>query len=543
MSSSPDELQLFLRRFRRRLRLCDGWLLAQRALWIVALTVLSVVLAARLWPVENVWLWASLPSAIWLLAVVGYSAFRFQPLLRTARRVDLVLGLKERLSTAVGINPDNPTSNLLISPELLFRQHADALAVARAIQPRRAFPLRWLRRPLLVAAVVFTLTAVLTVLPNPMDAVRAERKAVAQAAKVQAEKVEELKKEIAEAKEISPEERDKLLRALDELARSLRKQLRENKGDRAEALADLSKMEQSLRERLEPNAAARQAALEALSAQLQSLAGQQSVNKEDLAAAAEALQNLAEQLAEMNLAEQQALAQALAQAAARAARAGDMALAQALTQMAAAAQSGDSQQASQSAQSAADALSQAQSDLAAQAALQQTLSQVQNSRQAIARAGTSQQRAQGSSGTGMQGSNGTGTQGSQGQSQGNQPGSGGGSKADTLPPFTGSGQYRGQPQGQGNDSGVTPLGSQVYVPWDRLQGNDTLSISGQDTGQGETQSRETTDPLPGSLNPVLVPYQAAYYDYLNIASQTIEQSYIPAGLKDYVREYFSQLEP
>ena len=302
MSSSPDELHLFLRRFRRRLRLCDGWLLAQRALWIVALTVLLVVLAARLWPVENVWLWASLPSAILLLAVVGYSAFRFQPLLRTARRVDLVLGLKERLSTAVGINPDNPTSNLLISPELLFRQHADALAVARAIQPRSAFPLRWLRRPLLVAAVVFTLTAVLTVLPNPMDAVRAERKAVAQAAKVQAEKVEELKKEIAEAKEISPEERDRLLRALDELARSLRKQLRENKGDRAEALADLSKMEQSLRERLEPNAAARQAALEALSAQLQSLAGQQSVNKEDLAAAAEALQNLAEQLAEMNLA-------------------------------------------------------------------------------------------------------------------------------------------------------------------------------------------------------------------------------------------------
>jgi hypothetical protein len=91
---------------------------------------------------------------------------------------------------------------------------------------------------------------------------------------------------------------------------------------------------------------------------------------------------------------------------------------------------------------------------------------------------------------------------------------------------------------------VTPLDSQVYVPWERLTGgNEELNIPGQDTGQGETQSQETNNPFPGSSSQALVPYEAAYYTYLEAANQAVEQSYIPSGLKDYIRQYFSQLEP
>jgi hypothetical protein len=70
-----------------------------------------------------------------------------------------------------------------------------------------------------------------------------------------------------------------------------------------------------------------------------------------------------------------------------------------------------------------------------------------------------------------------------------------------------------------------------------------VTLPGQDTGQGETEVRERTDPLPGSARQALVPYQEVYRSYVDAANQAIEQSYIPPALKEYVRAYFSELEP
>ena len=101
-----------------------------------------------------------------------------------------------------------------------------------------------------------------------------------------------------------------------------------------------------------------------------------------------------------------------------------------------------------------------------------------------------------------------------------------------------------RPQGPGEPGALGVLDQQVYVPWERRGGSgDELTISGQETGQGEIEIREQTDPLPGAPNPALVPYYDVYYEYLDTASETIERSYIPPGLQDYVRDYFSQLEP
>jgi hypothetical protein len=91
---------------------------------------------------------------------------------------------------------------------------------------------------------------------------------------------------------------------------------------------------------------------------------------------------------------------------------------------------------------------------------------------------------------------------------------------------------------------VGELDQQVYVPWERRPSSgEELTITGPDTGQGETQVREQVEPLPGAPGQALVPYHEVYYDYLDAANQTLERSYIPSGLKDYVRQYFSQLEP
>jgi hypothetical protein len=534
------ELRSHLARFRRRLRLRDGWLRLQRTSWLAGLGVLLLQLGGRLWPIQQLELISLLPLLAWFAAGVGSSWLRPRPARRVAQRVDLELGLKERLSTAVALGTAAPGP--VFPAELVALQRADALAAARSIEPRRAFPLLWLRRPMLAAAGLLLAALSLAYLPNPMDAVLAERQAVARAAEQQAERLEALRQEVEQSTELSPQARAELLRQLEELARALR----ENSGDRSQALADLSRLEDSLRRQLDPNAAARQAALQALAAQLQALAGQQPGDKADLAGAQRALQQLADQLGQLSPSQQQSQAQALAQQAARAAQGGEPALAQALAALAQAVQAGDTQQASQAAQAAGEALAQAGSQLAAQGALQQALSQLQSSRQALAQAGQTPGQGQNQGQNQNQGQGQGQSQGQgQGQSQGQgQPGGGGGSKANTLPPAQGSGQYSGQPQGQGQAPGQTPLESQVYVPWERLTGgNGVLSIPGQESGQGETESRQTTSPLPGAPSQALVPYQVAYYIYADAANRAIQQSYIPPGLKDYVRDYFSQLEP
>jgi hypothetical protein len=541
---SGDNLGAYLARLGRRLRWRDGSLLAQRWLWTAGLGALLAQLAGRVWPIENLWLWTLAPPIAWLAALWAITFLRPSPPKQVARRADLELRLKERLSTALALETwaaaSTPAAEdseehtwkaaSAFEADLVQRQRRDALTTARGIEPRRAFPLRWLRRPTLLAGILLAGTLALALLPNPMDAILGERAAVAQAAEEQAEKIEHLEEDLQEAEGLTPEERERLLRELQDLA----EQLRANPGDRAEALADLSKLEESLRERLDSNASARQAALESLASQLRSLAGTEKTNESDLSAAAQALQELARQSGEMDSDQRQTLAESLQQMAARAAQAGQSDLAQALASMAEAAQAGDSQAASQAAQTAAGALSQAQASQADQAALQRALSQLQDSRQAMANAGQGRAVAQGQGQSQSQGSS---------QGQGNQAGSGGGTKANTLPPATRIGKA-GRPQGQGQSGGVSEFEAQVFAPWERRQDEGKqLNIPGQDSGQGQTQVKEGQQPLPGAPGLALVPYQEVFYNYLDTANQAIEDSYIPNGLKDYVRDYFSQLEP
>jgi hypothetical protein len=388
---------------------------------------------------------------------------------------------------------------------------------------------------LILAGALAAAAILLAMLPNPMDAIVAERAAVAQTLEEQAEQIEELSAEIDSAPELTPETREELLRQLAELA----EQLRRNPGDREEALADLSKVEEALRQDLDPNSDARKAALEGLAAQLQAVAGSEIDEEADPSDVAAALEELAEQLGEIDAAEREALARSLAQAAARTAQAGDESLAQALASLAQGIQSGDSEAAARGAQAAAEALARAEGELADQAAIRQALAELQDGRQAIAQAGQGQALAQGQGDAQSPG---------QGQSQGpgpggGQPGGGGGTQADTLPPGSSTGQAD-RPQGPDQPGALGELDQQVYVPWERVQGSgDELFIPGQETGQGETQVREQTDPLPGTPGQALVPYYEVYYEYLDAANQTIERSVIPSGLEDYVREYFSRLEP
>ena len=535
------QLLVDLRRLGRRLRLRDGTLLAQRSLWLAALAALLIQVAGRLWPVDSLWLWTLAPFAAWATAILAISLLRSLPAGRVARRVDLELGLKERLSTAVELEATPGHDAAPAFPgSLVTLQQQDALIAARGIEPRRALPLHWRRRPLALAALLVALIAVAAVLPNPMDDVLAERAAVAQAAEEQAAELEKLAQQVEESEALSPEDREELLRQLAELA----EQLRANAGEREEALADLSQLEEALRRRLDPNAAARQAALDSLSARLQGLA--QEAGQEAAGSDAEALQALAEALAAMDEAEQQALARELAAMAGEAAQSGDATLAQALASLAQAAQSGDPTAAAQAAQAAAQALAQAAGEAAGQAVLSDALARVQASRQAVAQAGQSggQAVAQGEGqGQGQGQGEGQGQGQGQGQSQSGGPGGGGGTQADSLPPARRTGRA-GSPEGEGQAGELGRFGDQLYVPWDRrTTDGEELVITGSEGQEGQTQVREQDEPLPGAQTDALIPYHEVYYEYLDAASQAMDQATIPAGLRDYVRDYFSRLEP
>ena len=582
-----------LHRFRRRLRLVDGWRFAQRSLWVAAIISLLIAIAGRLAPVEYLSYWVILPYLVWLLLVIGYAQLRPFSIAAVARRVDRELGLHERLSTALAFQSASPDpdqhhsrSRLRIrpqstelsresdlaaqaaanaSPAMLLALQTDALTAAARIEPNRDFPFLWpfssrtAAAPVISAMLLMVAMLLSTWLPNPQDRILAERAAARAEAERLAEKIEDLRADINLNEEISAEEKQKLLEELERLAEALKA----NPGDLEQALADLSQAEKALQERQDPNAATRQAALESLAQQLQQMAGLQPRPDQSAAEAiAEALAALAAEMQTMDEASRQETASELADLAAQSAQAGSTELAQALAALAAAAQTGDAQAAAQAAQLSQQAAAQTAQQLTDQAARQQAAAALAQGRQALAQAA---QRAQANAQANQPGGNNQPGQGhnqgqnpGQGQSQGQgqnpgqgagqnpaqgQPGGGGGSQGNTLPPGQGAGQV-GRPQGNSSSAnpGTLPPGQGDFQSAPASSSAE-LFIPGQDTGQGATQVIEGQSPSFGLPNPAIVPYTQLFAQYQSAASQALQQGYIPPALKDYISQYFTQLEP
>ena len=116
----------------------------------------------------------------------------------------------------------------------------------------------------------------------------------------------------------------------------------------------------------------------------------------------------------------------------------------------------------------------------------------------------------------------------QGGQQGGQPG---GQQA-------GNGQQ--QQPGHSEDAGSGAPYDEIYVP-----GRIDEEGAGVDLGrEGDGGAPVGGVPLPappgGGAN---VPYREVYAEYAAQAGAALEGSYIPLGMKQYVRDYFSSLEP
>jgi hypothetical protein len=580
-----------LRRLRRRL----WWRRAVRSgLLILAAAILGVALVqllARAFPLEAApWIQAGV-CGVAAVAWVVDAARRRPSLVDAARRADEELGMRQRLGTALEL-AGHETRDALEG-----RQLADARARLNEVDLRRAFRPQLARRPLAIVGAGLAMTLLLVAWPNPQDDLLDQRRAAREAAERVAERVEDEAEEIAEENVENPDpRREELERELRELAR----QLHEQGDDREATLARIGSVQEELSRMADPQAAEQDAALSQLArAASRAATGDEEANPEgDPEQAADDLDELAARTDELTSEEAAARAEELRQAA-QAGAASQPQVAQALAQAAdaldAAARNGtdeERQAAAEALERAADAFRQAERERQLQRDVSDAQSALQEGARQVARAGqptgasTGQPGASGQpgqpGGSGQPGASGqpgqpgasgqpgqpgaSGQPGSQPGSQpgnqpgggnqpgsqpgsqpgnnpgaGGQPGSGGGTTVRRIP---GGGLRTGGFDGptQGNEGFETDEEGNVLSDFDRFgrPGDpDFIAGSGGNGGTDQTGSGSGV----GFDNESVVPYASVFDLYNDFAQSALDRQQVPITLKDFVRDYFSRLEP
>jgi hypothetical protein len=138
-------------------------------------------------------------------------------------------------------------------------------------------------------------------------------------------------------------------------------------------------------------------------------------------------------------------------------------------------------------------------------------------------------------------------QDSQTQGQGEQPGQQGGSSgAGDSPGDAGSEENtaaRNNNAGaaQDNDPDGTGEGNPLFRDAQRVGGESDEQIFLESDARDLPASEGEFSQNPAGQS--LVPYSQVYSQYLNSANRALESDYIPLGLRDVVRDYFTSLEP
>jgi hypothetical protein len=102
----------------------------------------------------------------------------------------------------------------------------------------------------------------------------------------------------------------------------------------------------------------------------------------------------------------------------------------------------------------------------------------------------------------------------------------------------------GRPGGPTNPNRPAELGqdlSSVFAPFDRVGKPGDPSYVAGTGGDGQTQQGNGTG--SGTNNGVLTPYQQVFADFQRYAQTSLDRGYVPLSVKDYVRDYFSSLDP
>ncbi len=184
--------------------------------------------------------WLALGAALASLVITGLVVLlRRRSLPAQARFADRHFGLRERMTTAVEIQ----SGRLPVDEAMASRQLSDALAATTTVDVHHLLPLSFRLPDWLPSLVVGLLLTLALLLPNPQEAILREQRALAEVIEQQAEALGELATDLTADETLNDEQREALLRPLEEALATLN----EPGLSREEAVAAISQAEAELR--------------------------------------------------------------------------------------------------------------------------------------------------------------------------------------------------------------------------------------------------------------------------------------------------------
>ena len=534
-----DELRANIHAWSRRARLQHSISLTFFGLACGLGIALLIALASRVFPLLDT---ATLIGLSIALAAIGLVIAFAYPWLRHARTspiawariFDQQFGLQERTSTALEISE----GNLAVKNDLIRNiQRRDAGHVVESVDVHKLMPLRFSRRDAVVALIFLIALLVALLLPNPQQQVLAERERLRQTIAQQIEQLEQAK-QLIEGSSLSDAQKQAAIQALDEA----RRKLEDPNISPEEALAAINEAQSQLDALNDP--AAQQRA-EDLRQAGQSLSPDELTNSlanalanEDFDRAANEMRNLtnaSETGQPLSEEELQRAANQLDQLA-RSVQNSDPELAQRLREAAQNMREGNTQAAQQQLDQAAQSLERAQQSSEASQALDNAQARAEAARQAIAQqASQAQSQGRNQTSTNAQGGAQGRQPGQQGQAQSAGEGEAGNQSATGSMSSMGSGSTSESRKSDDFGSDNT-----VYAP--RRIGSDGRPVvlpDAQSQAAPDPSGRASTAPGGGSS----VPYEQVYGDYSRAADEALQSGQVPPEMRDYVRDYFSSLDP
>ena len=471
----------------------------------------AVVLVSKFQPWSGVWIFCIVSLLLGLAAAAIWTLLLKKVSDKEIAEAADALGGAQRMITTM---------------ELLRRQQknaVEALAVADGMEQAKtvnfakqysvSLPKRWCRC-FLLAVVLFLAAGFVPVQRESEAAVFAD---------AQLEKIERVKKEVAQTEEMTKEEKKLFAETVKTLEQRLKTAQTKKEAEDVvrQAQQEMMQLEkESVSEDLRRLAEALQEG-----SGMESLA--QALEKGDGQTMERAIAKMQEMLSQMTAQEQAALA---AQLAAAAAQMNDAQLRQALEALQQAPEEdGDLASALESLRQAA--LQQAQENSGLRSGLQKLNRSVGQSAVHIGRSHTNSSAGSGETeeSDGGEGNNGSGNgagEGENGSGSGNAGTSAGNGGIGTGTGGSGRGVGHAEPE-------------KIYTRSAAEKGSYDAQLQGTDTQSGQTTvTQQRTMGEAGES----VPYDQVYQQYRNDAMRTLESSSVPYGMKELVSEYFSTLE-
>lgn len=493
--NGEQKLTLALLPWRRRLSLQQGLRWMTNGLVAGLLLACLLLLVSRFTAFPTVLLWVIVAIAVTLLCAVGFAIYYRPALAESARRVDALLGLRDRLGTAWEYRGDNSSLPAL--------QRRDALEKLAAFAPARALSLRPGRARLLTMGLVALAFVLLLALPNPVNTAYQQQQAFQNSLSRQIAQLNHIRQLIDSQASTSQQARDQL----DKILQQAMSQLQQAK-DATQAQQILAQAQQQLNQLRDPqagvkaNANTNAASILQTSTNANVKATGKALATGDNKGLSNALQKLASQVGSMSADQRAQLARQLSQAANAAS--GNPQLASALQQLAKSVADGNTIDIQDAIKAVQNASAAASADQSTTNAINQAAQALQNTANAVASASNSAPNA-------------TANQipASLVPGQGRSP--------STSPSSTQGDQGTG---GQGNTGSKTGKSEQVFVPGQVNSGNSTITSNG-DTGTVQQGSS--------------VSYAQVLAQYMQMAHDAIDNSNIPPDLKNLISGYFNSL--